>query len=98
MAKSKLADIVVEFIEFLELAGDESLNPDTAVRQGESIAAHLAQATDEERLAVQAAAREKLASVPRGPDEYGYFPKLSPEHRRLLETIATGVIFGWSDS
>jgi hypothetical protein len=96
MPQSKLAEIVVRYIEFLELADDEQLDSRWAVKQQESIAADLAEATPDEQVAVKEAARDRLAWFLREPDEYGYSPRrtLTPEHRQLLESIASGEMFG----
>jgi len=96
MSQNKLAEIVVRYIEFLELADDEQPDPRWAIKQQESVAADLAEATPEERAAVKEAARNRLAWLLREPDEYCYSPRktLTPEHRRLLESIASGQIFG----
>jgi len=98
MSHRKLAEVVVQFIEFLELTDNEQFDSRMAVKQQESIAAHLAEATDDERAAVMQAARSKLASLLREPDEFGYSPlkTVSAEHRALLESIASGEAFGWS--
>jgi hypothetical protein len=97
MSHGKLADIVLEFIEFLELVDDDRLNPDLAVNQHESIATHLAESSPEERTAVQDAARARLSSLLQEPDEYGYSPRkaVSSEHRALLESIISGEAYGW---
>lgn len=97
MSHEKLAEIVVQFIEFLELNDDEHLDPRIAVKQEESIAADLAEATSDERAAVMQAARSRLASLLREPDEFGYSPRktVSAEHRALLESIASGEAFAW---
>ncbi|HEX8912021.1 MAG TPA: hypothetical protein VF796_06645 [Humisphaera sp.] len=97
MSHRKLAEIVLEFIEFLQLADDTHLDPDTAVNQHESIAAHLADATPEERVAIQDAAKTRLGELLREPDEYGYSPRkaVRADHRALLEGIVSGEAYGW---
>jgi len=97
MSHGKLAEIVLEFIEFLELADDDRVDPGTAINQQESIAAHLAEATPEERAAIQQAARARLSSLFREPDQDGYSPRKSvrPEHWALLESIISGEAYGW---
>ena len=98
MPYEKLAEIVLDFIEFLELIDDDHLDLDTAVEHHESIAAQLADAAPEERAAVQFAAKQRLASLLRDPDEDGYSPKkaVSPERRALLESVISGEIYGWA--
>ena len=66
----------------------------------ESIAADLTEATPEEQAAVKQAARDRLAWFLQEPDEHGYSPRktLTPEHRRLLEGIVSGEVFGWDAS
>jgi hypothetical protein len=99
MSHKKLAEIVVRSIEYFELVDDDQLDPDTAVQHLESISADLAEATSEEQTAVKQAAKDRLAWFLQVPDEYGYTPRktLRPEHRRLLDGIATGEAFGQSD-
>jgi hypothetical protein len=94
MAHKKLAEIVVRYIEFLEFADEEQIDSHTAVNALESIAADFLEATPEEQLAVKQAAKDRLAWFLQAPDEYGYSPPLSPEHRQLLEGIASGEVFG----
>jgi hypothetical protein len=97
MSHKKLAEIVVRSIEYFELVDDEQLDPDTAMKYLEGIAADLNEATPEEQSAVKEAAKARLAWFLQDPDEYGYSPRktLRPEHRRLLESIASGEAFGW---
>jgi hypothetical protein len=97
MSQPKLAEIVLDFVEFLELVDDDHLDPDTAVGQHESIAVQLDEATPAERIAVQQAAKDRLESLLREPDEYGYSPRktVTPERRALLEGIISGETYGW---
>lgn len=99
MSHKKLAEIVVRFIEYLELVDDAHLDPDTAVQYLEGISADLNDATPDEQAAVKQAARDRLAWFLREPDEYGYSPRktLGAEHRRCLEGIASGTAFGWDE-
>ena len=92
MSHKKLAEIVVQFIELLELVDDEQMDSHAAINLLESVSATLAEATPEERAAVRQAAKDRLAWFLQEPDEYGYTPRktLSAEHRRLLEGIASG--------
>ena len=98
MSHKKLADIVVRSIEYFELVDDEQLDPHTALQYLEDIASDLNEATPEEQSAVKQAAKDRLAWFLQEPDEYGYSPRktLRTEHRRLLESIASGEAFGWS--
>ena len=82
MSHGKLAEIVVEFIEFLELVDDDHLDSRTAVKQQEWIASELEGATNEERAEVMQAARARLLSLRREPDEHGYSPSelVTKEH------------------
>ena len=97
MAHGKLAEIVVDFIEFLELVDDDTLDPDLAVDLQESIAAHLNEAKAEERAAVQAAAKAKLDWLLQDPDEYGYTPRKTVPQAQvaLLQSIVSGEAYGW---
>jgi hypothetical protein len=98
MSHKKLAEIVVRSIEYFELVDDGQLDPDTAVQYLEGISADLNESTPEEQSAVKEAAQARLAWFLQEPDEHGYSPrkKLSPEQRRLLESIASGEAFGWT--
>jgi len=98
MSHKKLAAIVVRSIEYFELVDEEQLDLDTAVQYLEGITADLNEATPEEQSAVKEAAKARLAYFLREPDEYGYSPRktLRPEHRQLLESIASGEAFGWT--
>ena len=100
MSHKKLAEIVVRSIECFELVDDAQLDPDMAINVLESISADLAEATPEEQEAVRQAARDRLACFLQEPDEYGYSPRktLRPEHRRLLERVASGEMFGQAES
>ena len=99
MSHKKLAEIVVRSIEYFELVDDAQLDSHTAINILESISADLAQATPEEQAAVKQAARDRLAWFLQEPDEYGYSPRktLRPEHRQLLEGIASGEMFGQAE-
>ena len=88
MSHKKLAEIVVRYIEFLELADEKQLDTHTAVNALESIAADFAEATPEEQLAVKQAAKEgiyafqnrKLTHVPGLLNRVGgFFMKLLPK-------------------
>ena len=98
MSHKKLAEIVLRSIEYFELVDDEQLDPDTALQYLEGISADLTEATPEEQAAVREAANERLAWFLREPDEHDYSPRkaLRSEHRRLLEGIVSGEVFGWS--
>jgi hypothetical protein len=93
MSCGTLAEIVLQFIEFLELTDDQYLDLHTAVNQQESVWYALRQATPEEQAAVKSAASARLASLLRPPDEDGYSPRVSAQHRSLLEMIASGEAF-----
>lgn len=41
MIAMQVAEIIAEYAVFLELTGDEELNPDTAVKMMEALASHL---------------------------------------------------------
>jgi hypothetical protein len=41
MIAMQVAEIIAEYAVFLELTGDEQLNPDTAVKMMEALASHL---------------------------------------------------------
>jgi len=44
--KSHLAEVIIQFIEFLALSSDEDVNPDVAIRQLENTALLLKQAPE----------------------------------------------------
>jgi hypothetical protein len=56
----QLAKAIVDTLAFLELSGDDVIDPDTAVKVMEMIAATLKEATPEEREALAAAAMAEL--------------------------------------
>ena len=43
MIAKQVAGIIAEYVVFLELTGEEELNPDTAVKMMEALAGHLAE-------------------------------------------------------
>jgi hypothetical protein len=55
-----LAKAVVDVLAFLELSGDDVIDPDSAVKAMESIAATLHDASEEERAALAEAAMSEL--------------------------------------
>jgi len=91
----KLAEIVLDFIELLALTDEEQLDSDAALKMLEGISGSLRDASPEERKALSEAAAARLKSLLREPDEYGYSPRklVTPEHRQLLESIASGEEF-----
>ncbi len=98
MSHKKLAEIVVRYIEFLELADEKQIDSHTAINALESIATDFLEATPEEQIAVKEAAKARLAWFLQETDEHGYSPRatLQLEHRQLLEGIASGKVFGQS--
>lgn len=98
MSHKKLAEIVVWYIELLELEDEKRFDSRVALKRLESISANLTEATPEERAAVMQAAKDRLTWFLQEPDQYGYTPRktLRPEHQRLLEGISSGEVFGWS--
>ncbi len=63
MIAMQVAEIIAEYAVFLELTGDEELNPDTAVKMMEALASHL-QAMDKGFL------RELVNAFPIIAEEY----------------------------
>ena len=55
-----LAKALVDALAFLELSGDDVVDPDSAVKVMESIAATLQEASEEERNAIVVAAMREL--------------------------------------
>jgi hypothetical protein len=58
-----LAQVVVESAAFLELSGDEAIDPDAAVQAQEAIVSSLSEASDEEKRALLAYCRECAARL-----------------------------------
>ncbi len=58
-----LAQAVVESAAFLELSGDEAIDPDAAVQAQEAIVSSLSEASDEEKKALLAYCRESAARL-----------------------------------
>lgn len=95
MLPLKLGEIVVSYLEFLELTDEKQLDSHTALKLLEDVAASLAEATPDELTAMQDAAKRRLNWFLQEPDKYGYSPRktLRSEHRQLLERIASGQDF-----
>lgn len=92
-----LAEIVLDYLWFLNFCDDEQLDPDTAVRLCEEISYLLENKLSEsERDALKTAAAERIKSWLREPDEHGYTPRklLTAEKKKFLESIAAGHFSG----
>jgi len=63
-----LARAIVDLAGFLELSGDDVVDPDSAVTALESMAVELAKATPAEKRAIRAAAMERAKGA-RGPEK-----------------------------
>ena len=74
-----LANAILDLAAFLELSGDDVIDPDAAVNAMESLAFSLKSATPEEVAAVRSAIREQVASAP------------SPERAEFLRSFAENV-------
>ncbi|MBB3922805.1 MULTISPECIES: hypothetical protein [Xanthomonas] len=92
-----LADAVLQYLWFLNFCEEEELSLDASVKQIESVIYEVKSSfTDEERRALQDAARRSLASWLREPDRHGYTPRslLTSQQREFLEQIAEGHFSG----
>lgn len=74
-----LANAILDLAAFLELSGDDVLDPDAAVNAMESLAFALKSATPEEIAAIHSSIREQLASSP------------SPERAKFLRSFVENV-------
>ena len=73
-----LANAIIDLAAFLELSGDDIVDPDAAVNAMESLAFALKSATPEEVGAIRSAIRERLGSS-------------SPERAEFLRSFAENV-------
>ncbi|MDH3348021.1 MAG: hypothetical protein OEM02_07970 [Desulfobulbaceae bacterium] len=92
-----LADVALQYYWFLNFCSDDELDPDTAVREIESLADTIMNSfTAAEREEPQEAAKQSLATWLREPDEHGYTPRklLTEDQRSFLESIAEGQFTG----
>jgi predicted HicB family RNase H-like nuclease len=92
-----LADVVLHYYWFLNFCSDDELDPDTAVKEMESLADTIMNSfTVAEREELQAAAKRSLTTWLREPDEHGYTPRklLTEDQRIFLESIAEGQFTG----
>jgi hypothetical protein len=88
-----LADVVLDYLWFINFASDEQLDNDTAVKLGESVSYDIEhELSDKEKEELKIAAANRLKWWLREPDEHGYTPRklLTPEQKEFLESIAAG--------
>jgi hypothetical protein len=71
-----LANAILDLAAFLELSGDDVIDPDAAVNALESLASALKSASPEEVAAIRSAIREQIAS------------SASPERAAFLRSFA----------
>ena len=97
LAMDNLADVVLDYYWLLNFCSEEEMEPDLAVKKME----HLAYAitndfSDQEKTALQDAARRSLAFMTRDPDEHGYTPRalVTPDQIAFLQAIADGHFSG----
>ena len=81
-----LANAILDLAAFLELSGDDVVDPDVAVKAMESLAFALKSATPDEVAAIRSAIREQVASSP------------SPERAAFLRTFSENVGLPQSDA
>ena len=91
-----LAEIMLEYMCFLDFSTEDQVDLRTSVKGMESIVSTLREASEAERQAVSQAASDLLASLLREPDEYGYSPRktVTAAQREFLDSIASGKL--WS--
>jgi hypothetical protein len=93
-----LADAVLDYLWFLTFTEDDAADPDVLLKQMEGLIAEIeSEFSDEEKLALRAAATCRLGSWLSEPDEHGYSPRklLTTDQRRFLRDMAAG---NWSGS
>ena len=94
---NNLADTTLDYLWFLTFTDEEYANADVLLKESEDVIYRIENAfTDEERQALKDAARRRLASWLREPDEHGYTPRklLTHAQRVFLEDMAAGEWWG----
>ena len=94
---NNLADSVLDYFWFLNFSGEDEADPDLTVKLLEDLVACIENKfTEAERQALAHAARRRLASWLREPDEFGYSPRslLTPEKKAFLDQVASGRFAG----
>jgi hypothetical protein len=93
-----LAEVVLDYLWFLNFAEDDTLEPDEAVDVLEGLAFKIESSfSDEEKQALMEAASRRLSWWLQEPDEDGYTPRelLTPNQKALLEALASGRFNGY---
>jgi len=94
---NNLADSVLDYFWFLNFSEENDADPDLTVKLMEELVHSIQNNfTETEKQALMQAARKRIASWLREPDEYGYTPRsrLTPEQRTFLEQVAAGRFAG----
>jgi hypothetical protein len=97
---NKLADVVLDYLWFLNFTDEEEADSDLLGKDFECLLYHIEnEFGDDEKAALKAAATRRLAQWLREPDEYGYTPRalLTLEQRYFLEDIAAGDLWSMDD-
>jgi hypothetical protein len=93
-----LAEVVLDYLWFLNFAEDDTLAPGEAVDVLEGLAFKIESSfSDEEKEALREAASRRLSWWLQEPDEDGYTPRelLTPNQKSLLEALAAGRFNGY---
>jgi hypothetical protein len=88
-----LADIVLDYLLVWMFHGESNIDPDFACKQMEVYPELIKGLTKEERVALSASARRRLAEIAAPPDEYGYKPRTDKNVIEFLEVPASGDLY-----
>jgi hypothetical protein len=94
---NNLADSVLDYLWFVSLSEEDEADPDVTVKLMEELVYSIEHKfTEPEKQALMQAAKRRLISCLREPDEHGYTPRglLKPAQRKFLEEIAVGRFAG----
>jgi hypothetical protein len=97
---NNLADSVLDYFWFLNFSEEDEADPDVTVKLMEELVHSIeTNFSETEKSALMDAARGRLSSWLREPDEYGYTPRgrLTSEQRAFLVQLAAGQFAGDDD-
>lgn len=94
---TNLADVVLDYLWFLEFSDEEELDPDRAVKLLEDVSWKMQEVwTTDDKQALSEAAALRLNWL-QTPDEHGFTPRgpLTDDQKALLESLAAGRFDGY---
>jgi hypothetical protein len=95
---NNLADVVLDYLWFLNFGDDESFDPDDAIKLLEGLSIQIEDDfTEEEKRALMNAAQRRLDWWLSEPEEHGYSPRgrLTSDQKSYLEALITGRFDGY---